>query len=71
MTAKRHERTRARRAALQVLYTSEITEASPTAIAESGEGRLAEDGPLPDYALTLVRGCLLYTSDAADDRTCV
>ena len=56
MTAKRHERTRARRAALQVLYTSEITEASPTAIAESGEGRLAEDGPLPDYALTLVRG---------------
>lgn len=56
MTAKRHERTRARRAALQVLYTSEITDASPTAIAETGDGRLAEDGPLPAYALALVRG---------------
>ncbi len=57
MAAKRHERTRARRAALQILYTSEITEKSPTAIAEEdGGGRLVEDGPLPAYALSLVRG---------------
>ncbi|PNV66025.1 transcription antitermination factor NusB [Rubneribacter badeniensis] len=55
MAAKRHERTRARREALQVLYTSEITEESPAAIAE-GPTRLAEDGPLPEYALALVRG---------------
>ncbi|WP_239443034.1 transcription antitermination factor NusB [Gordonibacter sp. An230] len=55
MAAKRHERTRARREALQVLYTSEITDESAAAIAE-GPMRLAEDGPLPEYALTLVRG---------------
>ncbi|WP_080799501.1 transcription antitermination factor NusB [Arabiibacter massiliensis] len=55
MAAKRHERTRARREALQVLYSSEITDESPAAIAE-GANRLAEDGPLPPYALALVRG---------------
>lgn len=55
MAAKRHERTRARRDALQVLYTSEITSQSPAAIAE-GLDRLSEDGPLPEYALALVRG---------------
>ena len=55
MAAKRHERTSARRAALQVLYTSEITDESPAAIAE-GDRRLEEDGPLPEYALMLVRG---------------
>lgn len=55
MAAKRHERTSARRAALQVLYTSEITDESPAAIAE-GDLRLEEDGPLPEYALKLVLG---------------
>lgn len=55
MAAKRHERTTARRAALQVLYTSEITDESPAAIAE-GNRRLDEDGPMSDYALALVRG---------------
>lgn len=55
MAAKRHERTSARRAALQVLYTSEITDESPAAIAE-GDLRLDEDGPLPEYALKLVLG---------------
>lgn len=55
MAAKRHERTSARRAALQVLYTSEITDESPAAIAE-GNRRLEEDGPLPEYALKLVLG---------------
>ena len=55
MAAKRHERTSARRAALQVLYPSEITDESPAAIAE-GNSRLDEDGPLPEYALKLVLG---------------
>lgn len=55
MAAKRHERTLARRAALQVLYSGEITDASPTSIAE-GPDYLSEDGPLPEYALTLIRG---------------
>lgn len=55
MAAKRHERTSARRAALQVLYTSEITDESPAAIAE-GDLRLEEDGPLPEYAHKLVLG---------------
>lgn len=55
MAAKRHERTRARRAALALLYTSEITDEGATKIAEEGR-YLAEDGPLPDYATALVRG---------------
>ncbi len=55
MAAKRHERTHARRVALQVLYTSEITDESPAAIAE-GDARLSDDGFLPDYALSLIRG---------------
>ena len=55
MAAKRHERTSARRAALQVLYTSEITDEGATKIAEEGR-YLAEDGPLPEYAEALVRG---------------
>mgnify|MGYP002531311394 CR=1 FL=1 len=48
MAAKRHERTRARRSALALLYTSEIT--------DEGATKIAEDGPLPDYATALVRG---------------
>ncbi|NHM13306.1 transcription antitermination factor NusB [Xiamenia xianingshaonis] len=53
---KRHERTRARRMALQVLYTGAITGESPTAVAESGR-YLDEDGELSNYALMLIRGC--------------
>lgn len=55
MAAKRHERTRARRSALALLYTSEITDEGATKIAEEGR-YLAEDGPLPEYAEALVRG---------------
>lgn len=55
MAAKRHERTYARRAALALLYTSEITDEGATKIAEEGRF-LAEDGPLPEYAQSLVRG---------------
>ena len=42
MAAKRHERTRARRSALALLYTSEITDEGATKIAEEGR-YLAED----------------------------
>ncbi|HIS40647.1 MAG TPA: transcription antitermination factor NusB [Candidatus Aphodovivens avistercoris] len=55
MAAKRHQRTAARRAALALLYTSEITEEYATSIAEEGRA-LEEAGPLTDYAQQLVRG---------------
>lgn len=54
--AKRHERTRARYSALQVLYTSEIQGAYPSEVAVS-EKYLSEDGgDLPDYARKLIEG---------------
>ena len=55
MATKRHQRTAARRAALALLYTSEITEEYATNIAEEGRA-LEEAGPLTDYAKQLVRG---------------
>lgn len=55
MTAKRHERTRARRAALQVLYSSEITDVSPMDIAATGE-YLSDGETLPEYAEAIVNG---------------
>ena len=55
MAVKRHERTQARRAAVQVLYSSEITGRSAAAIAEGGD-LLVEDDVFPAYALDLVRG---------------
>lgn len=56
MASKRHERTRARRSALQVLYTGEICNESPTQLAESGQV-LDEVDELSDYAMMLIRGC--------------
>lgn len=60
MATKRHERTLARRAALQVLFTSEITDESPAGIADGGHYLLEEDvfegGVLPEYAEALIRG---------------
>ena len=54
--AKRHERTRARHIALQVLYTSEIHRAHPSEVVLD-ERFLAEDGKdIPDYARKLVEG---------------
>lgn len=54
--AKRHERTRARHSALQVLYTSEIQGSFPSEVATS-ERFLSEDGKdLSDYARKLVEG---------------
>lgn len=61
-TRKRHERTRSRRLALQILYTGAITGDSPTAIAESGR-YLDDGGDLPDYALMLIRGCEAHRAD--------
>ncbi len=55
MASKRHERTVARRVALQVLYTGEITGAPAVQVAESGSFP-TEEGPMSDYALDLVRG---------------
>lgn len=52
MSAKRHERTIARRAALQVLYQSDILNDSVEAIIE-GDRYLDEDVPLSEYACSL------------------
>ena len=49
----------------QVLYTSEITDESPAAIAE-GDRRLAEDGPLPEYALDAACGAWRRIACAID-----
>lgn len=55
MSARKHERTRDRAHAVQVLYTSEIQGKPASQLLESGQC-LIEDGPLTDYALGLVRG---------------
>lgn len=55
MAGKRHERTRARRAAVQVLYTGEIRGESPSAVAEQ-DAQVIDEGPLPEYAMRLVQG---------------
>ncbi|MCL1797730.1 MAG: transcription antitermination factor NusB [Eggerthellaceae bacterium] len=55
MSAKRHERTSARRCALQVLYQSEILEESAPAIA-AGEKHIDEEGILGEYAYVLLAG---------------
>ena len=55
MASKRHERTVARRVALQVLYTAEITGTPAVEVAQSGTFP-TEEGPLSDYAVSLVRG---------------
>lgn len=66
MSAKRHERTFARKCAVQALYTSEIQNLSPTEVLEHGLC-LAEDGPLNDYAVTLIKGVEAHCQ-AIDDQ---
>lgn len=56
MKSSRHERTRARRTALQVLYSGELTEQSPTAILDNELALEDEDGLLNQYARSLVMG---------------
>lgn len=55
MAMKRHERTTARRVALQVLYTAEIKGISAAEVVAEGAFP-SEEGTLTDYALDLVRG---------------
>ena len=55
MASKRHERTTARRVALQVLYTAEIKGASAAQIVAEGVFP-SEEGPFSEYAQDLVRG---------------
>ena len=55
MASKRHERTTARRVALQVLDTAEIKGASAAQIVAEGVFP-SEEGPLSEYAQDLVRG---------------
>ncbi len=52
---RRHERTQARRSAVQVLYTGEIQGESPTVLLERGLCQ-SDDGSLSDYAIELVAG---------------
>ena len=60
--SKRHERISGRRSAVQVLYTSEIQGRPATVLLEEG-CCLSEDGPLPDYAISLVRGIEGHLAD--------
>lgn len=60
--SKRHERIFGRRCAVQVLYTSEIQGRPATVLLEEG-CCLSEDGPLPDYTLSLVRGIEEHCAD--------
>ena len=55
MSARRHERTAARSAAVQMLYTAEIQGRPAWQLLE--EGLCPEDiGPLSDYAIRLING---------------
>ena len=54
-SAKRHERTRARRCALQVFYTAEIQGCAASTVMDD-ERFLSEEGPLSDYARSLIVG---------------
>lgn len=56
MAAKLHERTHARRCALQVLYTAEIQGEAPSLVLDTERGLFEEGCELSDYAQALVRG---------------
>lgn len=55
MSQKRHERTSARRCAVQLLYTGELQGKSPQEVLDEGLC-LVDCEPLSDYALQLVNG---------------
>lgn len=61
MSAKRHERTRARSNAVQVLYTSEIQGKPATELLAAGSVP-PEVGELSDYAVKLIEGVEAYRS---------
>lgn len=60
--SKRHERISGRRSAVQVLYTSEIQARPASVLLEEG-CCLSEEGPLPEYAVSLVRGVEEHLAD--------
>lgn len=62
MSAKRHERTHARRCALQILYQSEILDESPHEIS-SGKKYIEEEGVPNSYALLLLDGIEEHLND--------
>lgn len=55
MAARTHEHTKARHAAVKVLYSAEICSVSPSEIIAQGEYP-EEGGIIDDYALTLIEG---------------
>ena len=55
MTARKHERTLARQAALQVLYTAEMAEENVSTLEEEG-AIIVEDGVYSAYARLLAEG---------------
>lgn len=55
MSAKRHQRTAARRAALQVLYSAELVNASAADILDQG-AYIEDEDKLSPYAITLAKG---------------
>lgn len=55
MCAKRHERSYARRCALQVLYQSEILDEAPCVIMERGSF-IEDEAVITDYVVALVNG---------------
>lgn len=73
MSAKRHERTAARRAALQVLYSGELVDSSADIILDQGAFIEGEDRMSP-YAITLAKGASFnvgeidaYLKDASEN----
>lgn len=66
MAAKRHERTKAREIALQVLYSGLVTETDPAEIVEAGMF-IDENGMFDEYAHGLVAG-VSERLDEIDDR---
>ena len=63
--AKRHERTLARRMAVQALYTSDITREPLSVMLDKGIV-MPDQGPLPDYAEQLLRGIDEHSQELDD-----
>lgn len=62
MSNKRHERTSARRCAVQLLYTGELQGKAPQQVLDEGLC-LVDCEPLSDYALQLVNGASAHRAE--------
>lgn len=60
--SKRHERTLARRMAVQALYTSEITKVPLEQLLEE-DIELPDEGTLPEYAIHLLEGVASHSDE--------